>query len=81
MALQKHRDEWKRTNWSKIKGLGERTIEVITAVGAISGSTGNLRTAARALGNESFQDAQAFADSIGEWSAQVFDHCRNALGY
>jgi hypothetical protein len=78
----KHRDEWSRETWTKPPTkLTEHTVRAITAVGLECGSTGNLRTGAKALGNAAYSDVMVFQESIRAWAAEVREHIRNKFGH
>lgn len=76
----KHRDEWETTDWSKLTGSSKYTAETIQAGGLQSGSTGNLRAGAAALGNKDFASTSILADIIDSWSAEVVEAMKKALG-
>jgi hypothetical protein len=59
----KHRDEWRPDTWVNPTGQSKWTVPVIKAVGLISGSTGNLRKGAEALGNHSYTDVECSIES------------------
>lgn len=76
----KHRDEWRKMDWTKLGDLERRTVKVITAAGLSSGSTGNLRQGAEVLGNESYADMDVFAHAVNEWGEKVRNVIANELG-
>ena len=76
----KHRDEWRKMDWTKLSGQEQRTVEVIAAVGLRSGSTGNLRQGAQVLGNASYADTDVFAQAVNEWGEKVRDAIKKELG-
>ena len=68
----KHSSEWRTMDWTKITDKRQRpTIDAITALGASSGSTGNLRTAAEVLGNSTYGEMRIFLAIVDEWRADV----------
>lgn len=71
----KHRDEWP-SDWAQLRGLQSRTRDVITAFNAASGSTGNLRAGAEALGNTEYHSVLLFADKLEVWRTNL----KNAYG-
>jgi hypothetical protein len=63
----KHRDGW-IGDWNKLsKRKGGITAQVISAVGASRGATGNLRTGAKVLGNETYSNVIVFANILNKW--------------
>ena len=74
----KHRDEWS-VNWDKLTGQQQKTVGIIQSVGAVSGSTGNLRQASRALGNPDFVDTRIFLDKLEQWYLDLIDAYRTEL--
>ena len=62
----KHHDEW-RGDWVNLTGKSRKTADIIVAVGASQGSTGNLRTGAKALGIEEFNRLERLVGIIGQW--------------
>jgi hypothetical protein len=70
----KHRDEWTRKTWTRLSGPARPTVAVIKAAGLKFGSTGNLRTGAVALGNDSYTNVALFEEIIRSWSADVRKH-------
>jgi hypothetical protein len=81
----KHRESWPY-DWSKfIAGVGAQgkkadnrdkqtaaTMKTLQALGLQHGSTGNLRTAAEALGNADYADVDRFTDALRTWQTNVF---------
>ena len=76
----KHREEWSLSTWSNPTGVAQHTIPVITAAGLTPGSTGNLRTGAKALGNADYSDMTVFETIIRAWSNGVRNRTRTAFG-
>jgi len=63
----KHRDGW-RGSWDKLKDPRQKkAADIIRSVGATEGSTGNLRTGAKALGNLELTDLNVFLQAIRSW--------------
>jgi len=67
----KHGDEW-GPDWSKLPKQSEKTAEVMSAAGAASGSTGNLRQGSRVLGNKDFKNTILFHDIIKSWRTELY---------
>jgi len=74
----KHRDEW-NYNWDKATGKSTHTIKIIKSVGLKSGSSGNLRTAAKSLGNSEFKNIEIFYDIIYNWCKNLYDDYQSEL--
>jgi hypothetical protein len=74
----KHREEW-IGEWANLPKQSADTARIIQAVGASRGSTGNLRTGAEALGNESYADVVLFAEVLRRWLRSVHDAYRKEL--
>ena len=72
----KHRDEWRKMDWTELDKGQQPTVRVIVAAGLAAGSSGNLRRGARALGNTSFEETEVFARIVNEWGEKV----RGAIG-
>lgn len=68
----KHRDEWSY-DWSAFSGRSARTVSIIQAAGAQQGSSGNLRTAAEALGLPKYWDLNILHRDIQEWCDNVWN--------
>lgn len=68
----KHRDEWP-SDWHKLEERSTKTAEVIMAVGASSGCTGNLRRASKVLGNEGFKNTIVFYDIVNNWCKKLYE--------
>lgn len=66
----KHHDEW-HGDWKKLKRPASDTAKIIMAVGAERGSTGNLRTASKRLGNPDYKDVRVFAKILASWSERL----------
>ncbi len=66
----KHCDEW-GVNWSSLEGVKRRTADIVMAVGATAGSTGNLRTASEQLGNPEYRDTERFALPLANWRTML----------
>jgi hypothetical protein len=81
----KHRESWPR-DWpsfmSKVVADGKKadnrdkqtaaTMTTLQALGLQGGSTGNLRTAAEALGNPKYADVHKFRDALHAWQTGLF---------
>lgn len=76
----KHRDEWSAIDWSSLTGLSKRTADKIQLGGLSAGSTGNLRSAAQALGNPSYDEVHVFGNVIDAWAHDIHAQARTALG-
>jgi hypothetical protein len=70
----KHQDEW-RGAWEQLKGVAGRTVMGISMLGMSRGSTGNLRTAAEALGNTEYTDLGILLSIVEDWSRVVIEYC------
>ncbi|MFX0141730.1 MAG: hypothetical protein ACFFDN_49285 [Candidatus Hodarchaeota archaeon] len=68
----KRRDEWKN-NWKKLKGKSANTANMIMAVGANSGNSGNLRHASELLGNSSYDKTIIFYKIVNEWCLNLYN--------
>lgn len=62
----KHNEEWE-WDWSKLKDRSRKTAEIITAVGASQGSTGNFRKGAAAIGNVDLTRVTILVGIIASW--------------
>lgn len=67
----KHRDEWRTINWEKLDSRQLPTAQVISAVGACAGSTGNLRRGAEAIGVVDLQDLSPLARVVERWAEGI----------
>jgi hypothetical protein len=76
----KHRDEWRRSTWTKPTGPAKRTVPVLSAAGLQPFSTGNLRTGAEVLGNTDYSRLTVFEDIITCWANEVRSVTRKAFG-
>ena len=76
----KHRDEGSNAAWADPQHHEKWTVPVIVAAGLASGSTGNVRTGAEALGNKSFTNMAVFEQIIRDWSEDVRKRIRDDLG-
>ena len=74
----KHQAEWNR-DWDKLPQKSALTAQVISAVGASRGATGNLRTGAKVLGNESYAKVSLFADILRRWLQNIHDGYQKEL--
>ena len=74
----KHHDEWPR-QWKRGNDQQNRTAEIIRSVGAEEGSTGNLRTGAKRLGNKTYEDVQVFADILKDWGKKLLKRYQSKL--
>lgn len=66
----KHHDEWPR-DWTYLSGHQVNTRDIISACGAVSGSTENLRLGAKALGNSQYDAVLLFAEKLEVWRAHL----------
>ena len=66
----KHRDEWAPT-WQGLTNIQEKTREIVYALGARPGSSGNLRTGAQVLGNSEYHTLIIFADRLALWNNEL----------
>ncbi len=66
----KHSAEW-IPFWGDLKGIQQRTANILMAVGASPGSTGNFRTISEALGNHQYENTMIFVDSVLSWHNQL----------
>jgi hypothetical protein len=64
----KHHDEWH--SWSSANGLAQKTIEIISTVGALEHRTGNLRAGVTALGIENEQ-LTALSEMVALWGSSL----------
>jgi hypothetical protein len=71
----KHRDEW-TGEWAALTGRAGQTISIIRAAGATQGNTGNLRTAAQALGVSDYGNLEILHNTIQEWCDNVWNAYR-----
>jgi hypothetical protein len=79
----KHGEEWSTVlvssgKWGKpvwdtasLRGNEKRTIEIVTALGLCPNSTGNLRTAAKALGVVEFDDLGVLRRVLRTWASDL----------
>jgi len=65
----KHGEEW-GGSWEKLAETNH-TVQIISACGAERGSTGNLRTGAKVLGNRKFSDTLKFAVVVSDWAKNL----------
>lgn len=75
----KHRAEWVRV-WDKLPKKDAYTARIIGAVGASRGSTGNLRTGAKVLGNEVYSNMDVFVGILQRWRQNLYNGYREELG-
>jgi hypothetical protein len=75
----KHRDEWKGVDWTKLNETSRRTADIIVAAGLQTGSTGNLRRGAIALGNVDLKSMSVFVSIVDEWTQDVIARTKTAL--
>jgi hypothetical protein len=66
----KHCDQWP-LDWNRARGQSKDTIEVIQSVGAQSGSSGNMRTGAKALGCSMYNNLDSLLDKITQWKGEL----------
>jgi hypothetical protein len=77
----KHCDEW--GNWSDLTtltGKAAETATIVHALGARSGSTGNLRTGFEAIcGDTNYADVVRFGGWIEDWANKLRDDYQRAI--
>ena len=66
----KHHEEW-NGRWEQLPNPAARTVPILAATGATQFSTGNFRTAAKKLGNESYSNVRAFSNILRSWGQEV----------
>lgn len=66
----KHRDEWEG-KWADLKVPSSKTVGIIQTVGAQQFSSGNLRTAAEALGIPGYEKLYIFSEILRAWGLGV----------
>lgn len=61
---------WRRQAWdmASMRGNEKRTAEIVTSLGMTLGSTGNLRTAAEALGVTEYNDLRPIRRTLQNWA-------------
>ncbi|MDQ7077729.1 MAG: hypothetical protein Q9M45_07800 [Robiginitomaculum sp.] len=69
----KHNEEWTQDIWKNPEAKQE-----VKAVGLRLGSTGNLRKAAKALGNENFSDTSVFIKIVDDWAKEIYEEASSA---
>ena len=74
----KHRDEW-RADWNSLPQKSASTAQIISAVGASQGSTGNLRAGAEVLGNAAYTNVTVFIEILNNWRKNLYDGYREEL--
>lgn len=77
----KHRDSWPG-DWTRLTATTARldrkdhqtasTMRTLQAIGLSGGSSGNLRTAAEALGNGGYADVDKLVDILQTWQRNLF---------
>lgn len=67
----KHCDQWPLDWNSATDKLSKNTIQAIQSVGARSGSTGNMRIGAEALGNSRYNNLDLILDKIVHWRDEL----------
>jgi len=87
----KHSDEWPRCEqnngkyiahvWdmTRLKDVQKTTVDVVLALGLTLGSTGNLRTAAKAIGVEKYSNLSLMRKPLQVWAQDVYDQASNEL--
>jgi len=89
----KHQEDWPTTEEPKsgrlitiwnvqshlLRKNERRTIEVVTSIGMKPGSTGNLRTAAEALGVTDYADLSPIRQELKVWADSLFEATRAEL--
>lgn len=58
----------------------EKTVRIVTALGMQPGSTGNLRTAAEALGINIVSDLGPLRTKVGRWASDVTRSAKQEVG-
>lgn len=77
----KHREEWDHFDWAKLTGQAVKTVPVIQAAGAESGSTGNLRTGMEAIiGNSKYENLQALSEILRKWAEKALQVTGKEMG-
>jgi hypothetical protein len=77
----KHQEQWNSDMWVNPTRSARWTIPVITLVGlSCGGSSSNLRIGAEALGNTAYSDVNVFSQIVRDWSTNVRNHVRAAVG-
>lgn len=74
----KHCTQWP-LDWSKAQGQSKDTIEIIQSVGAQAGSTGNMRTGAKALGCPMYNNLDSLLDKIIQWQEELVKEYQTEL--
>jgi hypothetical protein len=87
----KHSEEWPvlekksggrlRKAWDldALKGK-KRSAEIVTALGLVPNSMGNLRKAAKALGVVEFDDLSTLRQILSDWAAELLKKARTEFG-
>jgi hypothetical protein len=76
----KHRDEWSSASWTNPQGPERHTVPVILSAGLESGSNGNLRSGAKALGSRDYAGISVLQMVVREWADQVREEIRKTAG-
>jgi hypothetical protein len=87
----KHSDEWPRCEqktdkhigqvWdrTRMKDVQKTTFDVIMTLGLVLGSTGNLRTAAKAIGIKKYSDLAPIRQALLAWTQEIFETATKEL--
>jgi hypothetical protein len=88
----KHHEDWPTreqpragrivTLWDTdgMRGNEQKTVEIVASIGVEYGSSGNLRTAAKALGvREPYEDLSSVREVLRIWAQDVHDTTRSEL--
>jgi hypothetical protein len=85
----KHSEEWLaseaksgtqvREVWVSGKN-NKRTVEIVTALGLVPNSNGNLRKAAKALGVKDFEDLSPIRKILKSWATELLKNARIEFG-
>lgn len=87
----KHSDEWPRCEqknnkriaqvWdrTRMKDVQKTTFDVIMTLGLVLGSTGNLRTAAKAIGIKEYGNLAPMRKALGAWAQDIHETATREL--
>ncbi len=75
----KHHEEWDGP-WDRLGGKPGQTVKMLLATGANQYSSGNFRTAAEKLGNQSYEDMTTYTEILRTWGRAVYDQYDTELG-
>jgi len=88
----KHSEEWPvrdetsggriREVWDfgALRGNEKTTVEIVTALGLVPNSSGNLRKGAKALGVREFDDLSPIRSVLSGWSTELLKKARTEFG-